>query len=148
MKWIKTFEKFEDDFNMIAWHTAFSEIQDFNPWPTWFTTHFEFAKAYHANSKEVSANVHTYKVRILGKILTQEEAQEFAKTINLDFEEIVTDLTGNPSIEERKILVEPFLNVCDGFFHWDYDPRDWGDGDSLIIFNPRKTVELIREVNL
>jgi len=69
-----------------------------------------------------------------------------ATELGIDFEELTTTLTENPTREERKELISPFKDYCDGFYHWDYDPRDWGDGESILVFNPHKTVKILEEV--
>lgn len=132
---------------VTAWHTSFGEIKKFNETPSWFTANPIFAKAYHENSQDKGGSVHTYEVKITGNILSQSEARRLANSLGIDFEELTTRLTENPTIAERSELIKEFSDKCDGFFHWDYDPRDWGDGESIFVFNPEKHVRIVKEMN-
>jgi hypothetical protein len=132
---------------ITAWHTSFGKIKKFKPSPSWFTANPLFAKAYHENSQDKGESVHTYEVSITGNILSQADAKRLAHSLGLDFEELTTSLTENPTAAERSELVKEFEDKCDGFFHWDYDPRDWGDGESVLVFNPAKHVRIIKEMN-
>ena len=132
--------------NTTAWHTSFGEIKKFNATPSWFTANPIFAKVYHENSQDKGGNVHTYEVKITGNILSQDKARKLANSLGLDFEELTTRLTENPTAAERSELVKSFKDKCDGFFHWDYDPSDWGDGESILVFNPAKHVRITKEM--
>ncbi len=132
---------------ITAWHTSFGEIKKFNSTPSWFTANPLFAKAYHENSQDKGESVHTYEVRIAGNILSQAEAKRLAHSLGIDFEELTTSLTENPTAAERSKLVKEFEDMCDGFLHWDYDPRDWGDGESILVFNPEKHVRIVKEMD-
>ena len=131
---------------IAAWYTSFGEIKKFNATPSWFTANPIFAKAYHENSQDKGESVHTYEVKITGNILSQAEARKLSDELGIDFEELTTSLTENPTAAERSELVKQFEDNCDGFFHWDYDPRDWGDGESILVFNPAKHVRIIKEM--
>ena len=148
MKYIKTFESFlfESVFNGTAWHTTFKELKKFEPTPSWFTANPVFAKTYHENSQGQGGDVHTYEVKISGNILSQDEARKLSDTLGIDFEELNTSLTENPTQAERQKLVKPFIGKCDGFFHWDYDPRDWGDAESILVFDPSKHVRIVKDM--
>lgn len=149
MKYVQTFEGFlfESRFNGQAWHTTFKEIKRFDATPTWFTADPAFAKSYHDNSQNQGGDVHTYEVRITGNILSQDEARKLAENMGIDFEELTTALTENPTRDKRIKLVAPLRDKCDGFFHWDYDPRDWGDGESILVFDPTKHAKIIKEMD-
>jgi len=137
----------KESISTTAWFTSFSEVSQFKDQPTWFTTELEYAQAYHNNSDYEGKSVHTYQVQVSGNILTQAEAKKLATKIGVDWEQTVTELTSNPTTQERQQLVQPFVSYCDGFFHWDYDPRDWGDGESMLVFSPNKTVTIVKEMN-
>lgn len=149
MKYVQTFEGFlfESRFNGQAWHTTFKEIKRFDATPTWFTADPAFAKSYHDNSQNQGGDVHTYEVRITCNILSQDEARGLVEDMGIDFEELTTALTENPTRDERIKLVAPLRDKCDGFFHWDYDPRDWGDGESILVFDPTKHAKIIKEMD-
>lgn len=149
MKHISTFESFlyESQFNNVAYHTSVSKVTSFKADPIWVTANPVFAKAYHNNSIDDAGDAYTYEVKVTGKMLSQDEAAKLAETLGLDFEDIVADLTSNPSVKERIKIVKPFIGKCDGFFHYDYDPRDWGDGESLLVFNPQKNLRIVKQMN-
>jgi hypothetical protein len=130
----------------VAYHTSGTKISSFKPAPIWVTTNLEFAKAYQDNSIDEGRDGYTYEIRVSGNILTQDEASELAETLGIDFEDLIADLTAQPDVKERTKLVKPFIGECDGFFHWDYDPRDWGDGESLLLFNPAKNAKIIKQI--
>lgn len=132
--------------SITAWYTSYTELPQFKDQPTWFTTKPEYAEAYHKNSDYDAKRPHTYQVQISGNMLSQADAKELATKIGVDWEKTVTSLTENPTAEERIKLVEPFRGLCDGFFHWDYDPRDWGDGESLLVFSPKQHVTIVKEM--
>ena len=148
MKYVKTYESFltENRFSGTAWHTSFGEIKKFDATPSWFTANPVFAKTYHKNSQDQGGDVHTYEVKISGNILSQDDARKLSDKLGIDFEELTTRLTENPTPAERSKLVKPFETKCDGFFHWDYDPRDWGDGESILVFNPSKHVRIVKDM--
>jgi hypothetical protein len=146
-KFIKTFESFEEPRSIVAWYTSFGPVESFKPVPSWFTTDREFAEAYHQNSLDKGADVLTYEVEVRGDIRSESSARRLAEELGVDFESLVTDLTSNPTQSERLELVEPFIDQCDGFFHWDYDPRDWGDGESLLVFDPSRHVRIVRDAS-
>jgi len=155
MKYVKTFEEWkvyeefllESNFNIMAWHTSFKELKKFDEIPAWFTNNGDFAKTYHKNSEDKGGDLHTYEVKITGKILNQDEARELSDELGIDFDDLTTSLSENPTPNERKKLIKPFIGKCDGFFHWDYDPRDWGDGESILVFNPGEHAKIIKSVN-
>ena len=148
MKHIKLFEQFlnEGVSNITAYHTSGTKISSFKPAPIWVTTNLEFAKAYQDNSIDEGRDAYTYEIKVSGNILTQDAASELAETLGIDFEDLIADLTAQPDVKERTKLVKPFIGECDGFFHWDYDPRDWGDGESLLLFNPAKNAKIIKQI--
>ena len=150
MKHISTFENFlyESSFNNIAYHTSGTKISSFKPAPVWVTANPVFAKAYHSNSIDDGLEAaYTYEVRVSGNMLSQDEARKLSEVLGIDFEELVADLTAQPDVRERNKLIKPFIGKCDGFFHWDYDPRDWGDGEPLLVFNPQKNLRIVKQMN-
>jgi hypothetical protein len=150
MKYVKTYESFlleQNSFNGTAWHTSYGKIKQFDNKPSWFTNNPIFAKTYHDNSQDKDSEVHTYEVKITGNILSQDEARKLFDELGIDFDDIVTQLTENPTIAEREKLIKPIIGKCDGFFHWDYDPRDWGDGESILVFNPKRNVRIVKDMN-
>jgi hypothetical protein len=130
-----------------AYHTSFGPIKKFNSKPTWFTKDIELAKAYHKNTlKQNDGVAHTYQIVIKGRILGLDEAEKFASEAGIDHESTVVELTESPGPEDIKRLIGPYQKICDGFDQWDYDPRDWGDAESTVIFNPSKTVTIVKEL--
>ncbi len=148
MKHIKLYEEFLNKgvSNITAYHTSGTKISSFKPASVWVTTNLEFAKAYQDNAIDEGRDAYTYEIRVSGNILTQDAASELSETLGIDFEDLIADLTGNPDVKERTQLIKPFIGKCDGFFHWDYDPRDWGDGESLLVFNPAKHAKIIKQI--
>ena len=149
MKHFNTFENFlyESSFNNIAYHTSGTKISSFKPAPVWVTANPVFAKAYHSNSIDEDRDAFTYEVRVSGNMLSQDEARKLSEVLGINFDDIIDELTAQPDVKDRIKLVKPFIGKCDGFFHWDYDPRDWGDGESLLVFNPQKNLRIVKQMN-
>ena len=149
MKHIKTFENFlfESTFNGTAWHTSYNEIKSFRPIPSWFTANPVFAKVYHDNTVDGGDAAYTYEVKISGNILDQSTAKELAESLGINFQDLISDLTSNPSSIEKRKLIRPFIGKCDGFFHWDYDPTDGGDAESVLVFDPSRKVKIVKQMN-
>jgi hypothetical protein len=144
MKPVKLFEEFIDENvnNMIVYHTSTSRVTRFKPEPVWFTTNPILAKAYH----NMNTESHTYEIKLSGKFLTQEEVKQLSPSLDVNYWDLVADLTANPTVEQRKKLIKPFIQECDGFYHWDYDPRDFKDGESLLVFNPVRSAKIIKQI--
>ena len=155
MKHIKLFEEFVNEaikfptVTLKAWHTSITPIKKLGKTPMWFTQKIEWAKEYHANAAEnVPGSGYTYEVRLKGIILTKEQAREWAENNGINHDERVENLVGNPDPDEVNEWAKEYMKVCDGMAHWDYDPTDWGDGESILIFNPAKTVKIIKVIKI
>ena len=132
---------------ITAWHISSVAINSLSNRPMWFTPKIEWAKEYHKNAmSNANDKVFTYEVSITGNILTEEEASRLAKSKDVDFDDTIADLVTNPTEEEVLKVIEMFRPHCDGFFQWDYDPTDWGDGESILVFDPAKNVKIIKEI--
>jgi hypothetical protein len=141
-------EKEVDMKEMTVYHTSGVPLKKLSSRPMWFTKSKELAKAYDFNNIESGGGTEafTYEIKVKGKILGMEEVASFAEEAGIDQEEKVTELTENPGPEDVKKLIKPYMSVCDGFDHWDYDPRDWGDAESTIIFNPAKSCTIVKRI--
>jgi hypothetical protein len=154
--YIKTFKQFvNENINenvkvpIKAWHISAEEIKGFKNTPMWYTPKIKWAKAYVNNSIENGTdNPFMYEVKITGNILTKKEAKLLGKEIGIDYEKMVTDLVNNPSLKETKKLAKLYSDKCDGFYQWDYDPINWGDGISIFVFDPKKNVKIIKKINI
>lgn len=152
-KMIESFEVFTESINdttldnsIFAWYTSWNKITDFKSIPTWFSSTPEDAEARH----KINKDDHTYLVRITGNILSRSEAKSLANDLGINFNELEVSLIVNPSNIEKMELIEPFIEYCDGFIHNDEDPKSWGSGnyvESLIVFDPSRHVEIIKEIN-
>ena len=130
-----------------AYHTSGVPLKKLSSRPMWFTKSRELAKAYDLNMSDNSGEgAFTYEIKVKGNILNLSEADDYASEAGIDQESLVTDLISNPGPEDVKKLIKPFSKICDGFDHWDYDPRDWGDAESTIIFNPAKTCDIVKRI--
>jgi hypothetical protein len=132
--------------SIFAWHTSWRELDEFKNYPAWFRTTPEDAEAGH----KINPGDHTYLVRITGNILSSEDAMKVASILDINFDNLVIELNMNPSIKERRELIEPFIKYCDGFIHLDEDPKNWGGGgrvESIFVFDPSRHVEIIEEIN-
>lgn len=129
-----------------AYHTSGKELKTLAGRTMWFSRSKEMAKAYDYNMGGYGAGAFTYEIKVKGNILNLSEADDYAAEAGIDQEQLVTDLISNPGPDEVKKLIKPFSKICDGFDHWDYDPRDWGDGESTIIFNPSKTCTIVKRI--
>jgi hypothetical protein len=130
----------------LAWYTSWNELSEFKSHPTWFSNTPEDAEARHAINK----TDHTYLVRIKGNIFSANEIKQLAKKLKIDFNRLEIELIMNPSIKERRELVEPFIEYCDGFIHRDEDPKNWGKGqttESILVFDPAQHVEIVEEIS-
>ena len=141
-------EKEVDMKEMTVYHTSGVPLKKLAARPMWFTKSKELAKAYDLNNIESGGGdeAFTYVIKVKGKILGLDEVAAFAKEAGIDQEEKVTALTENPGPDEVKKLIQPYMSICDGFDHWDYDPRDWGDAESTLIFNPSKTCTIVKRI--
>jgi len=133
---------------IIAWHTSEPVLKDLSTRPMWFTTKLKWAKAYHRNTYISGYEVHTYKATLHGNILTQNEAKELAEKLGMNYRSMITDLTTNPTMQDVYDAIQNFPDYCDGFEMWDYDPNDSvKDATSIIIFNPSRSVKIIKEIS-
>lgn len=146
----------DDTQQIIGWHLSNREIESFTDEPMWFFTRKELAglTASGRNGKR-EKDTHLYKTKITGKFLSVEGFHELCKKLGLDKDAVEADLTFTPSRDEKFEIIKPFKPYCDGFWHWEYDPRHSGTSDSLLtssgvesllVFNPKKTAKIIKEV--
>jgi hypothetical protein len=108
----------------------------------WFIESREHSYEYHWTTPYA----YTYKVRIHGNILSEESLIEISNKLGINFEDdVLGDLLSNPSASEIKKLIKPYINICDGFYMSEYDPRDSQSKlvKSILVFDPTKTVEII-----
>ena len=129
-----------------CYHTSRTEIKSLSARPMWFTKSMKYAMAYHSNAIEEGMEAFTYQIQIKGNILGLEEAAAYAEEAGIDHEETVIALTEQPTVDDIKKLIAPYSKICDGFDHWDYDPIDWGDAESTIIFNPSKVATIVKQI--
>jgi hypothetical protein len=129
-----------------CYHTSRTEITKLAARPMWFTKKKKYAMAYHANAIDEGDEAFTYEIKIKGRILGLDDAARYAEEAGIDHEETVADLTAQPDVADIKKLIVPYSKICDGFDHWDYDPIDWGDAESTIIFNPTKVATLVKQI--
>lgn len=129
-----------------CYHTSTIELTSLGSTPMWFTRKKKYAMAYHRNAVEKSGEAFTYEIKIKGRILSLSQAEDFASEAGIDHEEIVADLTANPDAKNILKLAKPYSKICDGFDHWDYDPIDWGDAESTLIFNPNKVATIVNQI--
>lgn len=144
MRHIKEYHTFNES-SIKAFHSSNKEITEFAPTGAWFTPREDWAKAYHEMSS-ISGQGYLYEVLIKGVILKENEAKKLAAEKGLSWDETIDILCSNPSQEERAEIVKSFDGI-DGFYQWDYDPTDFQeDGFSIFVFNPKKDVEIIRQL--
>jgi len=134
----------------IAWHTSFEKIITFKSEPSWFTPKKIWAKSYHKNNNyEYGGDIHTYEVLISGNILSINEFKQLCKTLNIDHDRLIEDLVSNPSSSEKNNIIKPFIDKCDGFYQWDYNPIDpQKDAESILVINPAKHVKIVKELEV
>lgn len=129
-----------------CYHTSKVPLTKLGSTGMWFTKKRKYAMAYHANAIDNGDEAYTYEILIRGRILGLEDATSFAEEAGIDHEETVSELIANPGPADIKKLVRPFSKICDGFDHWDYDPIDWGDAESTVIFNPSKVATIVKQI--
>jgi len=130
----------------IAYHTSGTALDSFKSGPMWFTKVLKYAKAYHSNAIEEGRDAHTYQIKIKGNFLSVSEADAWANEAGIDHEETVTELTSQPDSKAIMKLIKPYSKICDGFDHWDYDPIDWGDAESTLVFDASKSATILKEM--
>lgn len=151
MKNVKLFEQFINEGINVpvkefkAWHTSPTELKKLGDTPMWFTTKEKWAKEYHEICIENHGQAYTYEVKIKGRILNEKQSLQWAEENGIDYEEMVSDLTSNPSADEIMELVASFPTICDGIEHYDYEPVNWGDGKSTLVFHPNKIVHIVKQ---
>lgn len=131
---------------IIGWHLSHKKIKSFTNEPIWFFTRKELAGLSAFGKRE--KDMHLYETKITGNFLSKKDFYKLCKKLGLDKDEVEGDLTSSPTKPEKLQIIKPFKPYCDGFWHWDYDPRDnQGNGvESLLVFDPTKTAQIIREV--
>jgi hypothetical protein len=149
MKHLKHFEEInESNLTIKTWHISPDPISKLGSYPMWFTSKEVWMKAYYENTVEEFGEAYVYETVINGNILSEDQAKKLIEEQGLDYDELIADLVGNPGKDEKMSLVKPLERFCDGFIHWDYDPNDWGDGESILVFNPSETVRIVRQIKL
>jgi hypothetical protein len=129
-----------------CYHTSKVELSTLAARPMWFTKKKKYAMAYHANAIDEGNDAFTYEIKLKGRILGLEDAARFADEAGIDHEDAVAELTANPNPSAIVKLIKPYSKICDGFDHWDYDPIDWGDAESTLIFSPNKIATIVKQI--
>jgi hypothetical protein len=143
MRHIQIFEGFIQ--GVRAWHTSEGVLTSFSDEPAWFWTD-PLLMGLRSDGL-VDPDDHTYEVRVRGKILSRKEMFRLAKKLGIDPWDLEADLASMPSAEEKREMIQPFLDHCDGFFMRDYDPRDTQeDAESLLVFDPSTNADIIQEI--
>lgn len=149
MKYLKGFSDINESASGIkSWHISPNPITKLESFPMWFTPREDWMKAYYENTMEEFGQAYVYETVINGNILSEDQAKKLIEEQGLDYDELIADLVANPGEDEKMALVQPLQRFCDGFVHWDYDPNDWGDGESILVFNPAKTVKIVQQIEL
>ena len=142
---IKEFEGFGQGIQ--AWHTSEGVLTSFSDEPAWFWTDPSL-KGLRSDGK-VDPDDHIYEVRVKGKILSRREMSKLSRALGVDVLDLEGDLASMPSPSEKRSLIAPFTPHCDGFYMRDYDPRDiQKDTLSLLVFDPSKSVDIVREISI
>lgn len=114
--------------------------------PMWFSLDLEHGKEYYNNMIFDRGESYLYEGIIKDQIphIYSDTVSNLFSDKGIDTEDWIADIVGNPdeeevmSLEGTKLLIE---NGYSGIVHPDYDPFDPdNDIDTLLIFNPRKTV--------
>lgn len=121
---------------MTLYHVSQDCLTEFSAYPAWFMMDKEFGQ--YLFNKDKKQNL-LYEVFADCNILTNDEMIGLCAQHNIDFYAIEERLADDPSIEERKNLIGPLIEFCDGFMQFDFDPRDENEIiESVIIFNPKQ----------
>jgi len=136
--------KFVNENRIEAWHVSLKPVNELSNIPMWFYDEREAAISLSKNLEaEYNQKVFIQNLFIKGNILDIEEIEDLCGELGIDYYDLTADLTANPSVKERRELIKPFIQYCDGFYMSDYDPNDpRKDVLSIMVFNPAKNAEL------
>lgn len=122
---------------VVAYHTSPRPLKKMGDSPMWFTENPKFAKAYHDNAKENGGKAFTYEVEIRGNIMNKAETRKILG------QDVMDDLTANPTAKEVVKLVGPLMDKADGMIMSDYNPIDTDKTTkSILMFEPAKSVRI------
>ena len=117
----------------------------------WLTDRIEIARAYRDNVLNDSEPAFVYRVSVAGEILSSAAFEIACERLGIDAVDFIADLTANPknaSLDPRSVAVEDATGAS-GFYHADYDPRDYTkDVESIFLFDPKASVRSIEEIEL
>ena len=144
---MKTFKEYLTEAAQIKiYHTSKNKISSLKSDPMWFAIKLSHAvKGWHKNNKDEGLNSFVYETTLNGKIAKAKSKviQNLFIKNDVDLEDYVIELVGNPSAAEvknmdgTKLLIK---NGYDGIQYDDYDPRDFSnDLAAILLFNPKKS---------
>lgn len=143
LKHIKLFENMHNK-KIIAYHNSRSPIKILTDQPMWFSLDTDGALGHYDNSMMDINESYLYKAEIIANILDSDSINEFFDRNNIDLNEWICDMVGNPTNEEimnlegtKKIISSGY----DGVIHEDYDQWDPNyNTDVLILFKPKSKI--------
>lgn len=152
MRYVKLFEEFS--MPKAVYHNSGEKVPVLTDRPMWFSLTLEMGLGYFDNMMMDTDESYLYKATLQKdlKILEDEkEIEKFFSDNDLDFNDWVTDVVGNPDqedlldLEGTKTLIEAGY---DGVVYPDYNPWDPSeDVETLILFNPKKSLASWNEMN-
>ena len=130
---------------MKGWHVSWDPIESLANDPMWFWLEERHAKNLQQNIRDYDGvDAIIYESNITGNVPRVSEVEELFNSSGLDIYDYEAMLTENPEAEEILAMEGTMLlldNGYDGIIHYDYDPENHGDAESLLVFNPSKTVK-------
>jgi hypothetical protein len=129
-----------------VYHNSPSIINNLTESPMWFSLDLKNGEEYYNNRMFDSDESYLYEGIVKDQIphIYSDSIVNLFNDGGIDIEEWIGDIVSNPDEEEvmsldgTKLLMN---NGYSGIIYPDYDPSDSNkDIDTLIIFNPRKTV--------
>ena len=146
IKKLKHLKLFEDAHNdkIVAYHNSRTPIKNLTDQTMWFSLDLDGALGHYDNSIMDINKSYLYKAEIIANILDSDSIGEFFHKNNIDLDEWICDMVGNPTQEEimnmegtKKIIGSGY----DGVIHTDYDQWDPSyDTDVLILFKPKSKI--------
>ena len=133
-----------------VYHNSPVVISNLDESPMWFSLDLKYGEEYYNNRIFDGDQSYLYEGTVKDQIphIYSDVIANLFSDSGIDTEDWIANIVGNPdeeevmSLEGTKILIE---NGYTGIVHPDYDPFDpSNDVDTLLIFNPKKTVSGFR----
>jgi hypothetical protein len=150
MRYVKLFEEFS--MPKAVYHNSGEKVPVLTNRPMWFSLTLEMGLGYFDNMMMDTGESHLYKATLKnGLKIMEDEAEEFFSSNDLDYQEWIVDVVGNPdqedllALEGTKTLIKAGY---DGVVYPDYNPWDPSeDVETLILFDPKKSLTSWNEMN-